>query len=198
MSNAGHQVQTSEHPDFLPSLIRAMEDPRTRFARHAYDTQEALIRQLDLKAGAMIGMLAILLTATLSMAVDISHLLHFWGKGAVTSWTFVICGGASAIGFFWTAYWVQGTIRPRSGNPKLGHIYHEDIVLHGSPDAFHAFLQQSSDADLLKSLTSSVYALSLIVKDKIAALNKAHIPTLLTIAFWIPTTFLLVYISSWR
>jgi hypothetical protein len=200
MSKADDHSHPINQTELLPSFIRAMEDPRTRFARHVYDSQQALIRQLDLKAGAMIGILALLLTTTVGMAKDISPLLVWWGKGTVTSWAFVASAAIFGIGFFWTACWVQATILPRPGHlrPTPGHMYAEEIILHADSEAFHASLTSSSDDDLLRSLTFNIYELSQIAKAKIVALHKANLPTVVTLASWIVTSFLLFYISSWR
>lgn len=200
MSKAEDHFHSSNQDQLLPSFIRAMEDPRTRFARHVYDSQQALIRQLDLKAGAMIGILALLLTTTVGMAKDISPLLVWWGKGAITSWAFVAFAAIFCIGFVWTACWVQATILPRPGHirPAPGHMYAEEIILHADFEAFHASLTSSSDDDLLKSLTFNIYELSQIAKAKIVALHKANFPTIVSLVSWIVTSALLFYVSSWR
>jgi hypothetical protein len=193
------EVPTAELPTAKPEPLELCSQA-IRFTRHVYDTQQAVIRQLDVKAGVMFGILALLLTTTLSLAKDVPPKLHMAGKGSVTSWAFAISIFVFLSGFFWTACWVQATILPRHGKLKTrpGHMYALEILKHSDAAAFHSSIAGTSSKEFLESLTYNIYMLSGIADEKMKALRRAHLPIFLSLGAWIVSTILTLYISSWK
>ena len=85
------------------------------FARHNYDNQQALIRQLDVKAGVFITLLVFLATGVLPGARDVSAKLHWSGKGALTSWIYVATGLVLVVGFLATVLSASNELFAREG-----------------------------------------------------------------------------------
>src|SRR5882672_7446369 len=107
------------------------------FARHSYDNQQAIIRQLDTKAGVFIALLVFLVTEAIPLARDVSAKLQWVGRGSVSSWLYVGSAVFLAIGFIATAIYVQRVIRPRGSEYATGSaglMFANDILRHGSPE----------------------------------------------------------------
>ena len=110
--------------------------PQIEFARHVYDNQQAIIRQLDVKAGVFVTLLVFLASGALPLARDIGLKLVWTGKGAITSWIYVSSGVILAIGFVGTALCVQRVIRPRGsefGPLSAGLMFAPEILCHKGP-----------------------------------------------------------------
>ncbi len=170
------------------------------FARHNYDNQQALIRQLDVKAGVFITLLVFLATGVLPGARDVSAKLHWSGKGALTSWIYVAAGLVLVVGFLATAVCVQRVIRPRGSEHRglsSGLMFASDILSHGDPERYHAETENMSEQALLKNLTAEIFQLSAIVKHKTDALRLARWPTMISFIAWAINCVVGAYILTW-
>src|SRR4051812_35121946 len=97
-----------------PKSLRA----QIEFAQHNYENQQALIRQLDVKAGVFVTLLVFLATSALPGAKDIILKLHWSGRGVFTSVVYVATGVILIFGFLATAVCVQRVIRPRASEHR--------------------------------------------------------------------------------
>src|SRR5437763_10294584 len=125
---------------------------RLAFARYNYDTQQAIIRQLDTKAAAFITLLVFLATTTLSMSRDVCTRIHWSGRGSVTSWSYFVSILALVTGFVFTAICVIRVIRPRGSehtNISNGLMFAVDILKYGEPNKYHVALEGATDEILL-------------------------------------------------
>jgi hypothetical protein len=187
----------AQQPALIPSKSL---DLQIDFARHSYDNQQAIIRQLDAKAGVFITLLVFLATGTLSVAKDVSTKLHWSGSGAVTSWIYIGTGVLLVLAFLITAWSVQRVIRPRGSEHKSlsrGLMFAADILKHGDPERFHSEMEDVSEPALLKSLTGEIFQLSAIVQQKTAALRFARWPTMTCFAAWALNSIAAIYILTW-
>lgn len=176
-------------------------EEQLKFARHHYENLQAIIRQIDTKAGVFITLLVFLATSTFPFVKDLSEKLHWAGKGAVTSWALVATCIVQVVGLLATAVFVHHVVRPRGSERaslSAGLMFWQDILSHSDTERYHAVVEAATQNVLLKSMTSEMFQLSLIIKRKTDALNIARIPTFISFAGWGVCTLLSVYISTWK
>ncbi len=183
-----------------PPIQAAPSEHHHNFSRHVYDTHQAIIRQLDTKAGVMVGVLTLLYAGLLPLLKDIPSKLHFCGHGSITSWLFLLSASVATITFLWTAWCVQNVIIPRNGTEALpqGLMYSRQILRHGSPKAYSAAVLNTQADDVLGHMTENIYHLSIIQAQKMTALDNTHWPIRISLLTWATTTVLTLCISSWK
>jgi hypothetical protein len=170
------------------------------FAQHVYDNQQAIIRQLDVKAGVFVSLLVFLAIGALPIARDVSTKLHWTGRGALTSWSYAGSGLILVVGFLATAVCVQRVIRPRASEHtslSTGLIFAPDILSHGDPEKYHDATEHATEQTLLKNLTVQIFQLSAIVQRKTDALRLARWPTMISFLAWAVNTATGAYILTW-
>jgi hypothetical protein len=166
------------------------------FARQVYDTHQAVIRQLDTKAGVMIGVLTLLLAGLVPLTKDAASKLDFSGKCGIADSAFVVAGFLLILSFLRTAWCVQNVIIPRHGadKPAPGLMYAAQILQLSKAQFQEALIDKSSE-ELLAELGDNIYQLSKIEGEKMAALTSAHWPIILSLVFWSLTSVLALYLS---
>lgn len=183
-----------------PSIQVAPSEHHHNFSRHVYDTHQAIIRQLDTKAGVMVGVLTLLYAGLLPLLKDVPSKLHFYGHGSITSSLFLSAAFIATIAFLWTAWCVQNVIIPRNGTNALpkGLMYSRQILCHESPEEYCAAVLETQADDVLGHMTKNIYQLSIIQNQKMTALDNTHWPIRISLLAWAATTILTLCISSWK
>jgi len=175
--------------------------PQIEFAKQNYENQQNIIRHLDVKAGVFITALAFFVMNAPVAGHDAIAKLRWSGGGSFSSFVFLISGLALVFSFLVAALCVQRVIRVRgfkdSGNTH-GLLFANDILKFGNADQYYAANEEATEQDLLRTYTTQVFLLSMIVRDKAAALGLTRWPTAVCFAAWVLNVGTALYISSWR
>lgn len=176
-----------------------LSDRHFDFLREVYDTHQTLIRQLDTKAGVMVGILTLLLVGLLPLAKGVPSKLHLSGCGAVTSWGFVISAVIFISGFLVTTWLAQMVILPRHGTTgaDLGLMYGIQILRYKDKNEYYRALISVRPSDLLEHMADNIFQLSTIESEKIKSLSQAHWPILISLVAWSVNAVLIIYVSTW-
>jgi hypothetical protein len=190
----------SSEPSKPPSTESEPSARHFEFVRQTYDTHQSIIRQLDAKAGVMIGVLTLLLAGLLPLTKDVPSKLCLTGKGAPTSYCFLLAAITFVISFLLTAWNVQNVIIPRHGTSQSerGLMYALQILRHEHKANYHEALAATTSATLFEHMAHNIFELSAIEQQKMKALSKAHWPIIVSLFSWSATAILTIYISSWR
>lgn len=170
-------------------------------AHFSHDNMQAIVRQLDTKAGVFITLLVFLATGILPLAKDVCAKLHWSGPGAVSSWAYFISALVLVGGLVATAVAVQGVIRPRGSERKgviHGISFSRDILDHRAPEFYHEVTAQMTEDVLLHTLNTQNVQLSRIVQRKTDALQIARWPTMISFVAWALNCAVSFYILTWR
>jgi hypothetical protein len=185
------------HAASMPMPVRQ----QIEFARHNYDNQQAIIRQLDTKAGVFITILVVLLSAATPSIRDVAAKVVWHGRGAISSWLFAGSGIILVSGLLMTAICVQRVIRPRASEYQSlssGLMFGEDVLAHADPERYHEATRMADEGTLLQNLTMQIFQLSAIARRKRDALNVALWPTVLSFLAWAVHALFGAYILTWR
>jgi hypothetical protein len=169
------------------------------FARHVYDTQQALIRQLDTKAGVFITLLVFLATTMILVAKDVCARIQWSGRGAISSWLYIASAVIVVLAFVGTAIGVGKVIRARGlKEAKVGLMFAHDILKHGGHQQYTAALVATTDRNLLETLAQQVFELSSIFQKKSDAFRSAQARALAAFIAWGVNSLVSVYMLTWR
>ena len=186
----------------MEQMLGAMPSKsRAAFVRHTHDTQQAIIRQIDAKAGMFITLLVFMLIGLAPVARDVVTKLHWHGKGAMTSWLYVASGALFVLSVLITAWRVYDVIRPRGYSDRElagGLVFADALLIHPGHQAYANAVMNTTDNLLLINSIGQIYQLSEILKEKIDALNRAGWPVLLAFTSWTLNTVISIYVFTWR
>lgn len=174
---------------------------RREFARYGYENLQAIIRQLDIKAGAFITLLIILTTGALPWLKEVSAKLQWDGRGAITSWIYAVSLASVVLGLLATAACLHRVIRPRGSIHKTvtkGLMFAEDIIQHETPDKYYEAIRTCSEETFCHTLSSEMFQLSAIIIAKKEALGVALWPTTFSFIAWAVNTLAAAYILTWK
>jgi Family of unknown function (DUF5706) len=184
-----------------PTIILKNLSAQIEFAKHNYEDQQNIIRHLDVKAGVFITALAFFVMNAPVAGRDVIGKLRWSGPGSVSSTVYVVSGLALVCSFLAAALCIQRVIRVRgfkTSSDSPGLLFANDILKFENADQFNAATEMATEEDLLRTYTTQIYTLCMIVRQKAKALGTARWPTGVCFVAWVVNVGTALYIASWK
>ena len=181
--------------------VKAEGNQQLAVAHHTFDTQQDIIRHLDTKAGVFIVLIVFLLTGLLPIVKDVAIHLVWHGKGAHTSWLYLLSGGGAVAAFLVTVWCVHNVIRPRGSSYRglsCKYSFAEGPLDDEVDDNLDPNDLAPHDNALLRDLIVQIQQLRSILKEKTDALEIAKWPIFACFGCWAINIIVSVYILTWK
>jgi hypothetical protein len=148
-----------------------------QFARHNFDSHQALIRSSDTKAGVTLTVMVFLAASALQVSKDATGNLHLQPcLVAAGSALFILAALGLLVSLLWSFVVVHRVLRPRGARytvPQKGRelMWQEHVLLHENNETYFLAVSASSPELILRNLTDQVFELAHISSEKMRALT---------------------------
>jgi len=159
-----------------------------QFARHNFDSLQALIRASDNKAGVTVTIMIFLAASALQISKDAMGKLHLHPcLAALSSVAFVLASCGLLVSVLFSLLAVHRVLRPRGARYRNGQkgrdlMWQEHVLLHENNEVYFSAVQAASPDLILRNLTDQVFELAHISKEKMGALTRTR--WLVWVGFW--------------
>lgn len=178
---------------------------RLGFARHVFDNYQALIRSVDTKAGALLGLALFFAASVFPISKDaVAHVSLRTLAFALTSSVFLLSGAAFVLLFLSLMNVLGHIVKPRgarfysNGSKTENLIWQEHIIKHSDNSSYFAAVSTVAPNVTLRNLTDQIFELAHISTEKMSAIN-AGFRLLRYLAFsWITNVISGLALIGWK
>jgi hypothetical protein len=166
-------------------------DRQIEFARHNFESHQAIIRASDAKAGVLVTVMFFLAASSLPVSRDAIGKLRWSSPGvAIVSSLLVLSIIGLVLAVVWSLVAAQRVLKPRWGSryktPQKDRdlMWQDHVLLHATSQEYGAAVRAASDDLILQNLTDQVFELAEISKIKMDALYEARWAVYLAFCCW--------------
>jgi hypothetical protein len=166
-------------------------DRQIEFARHNFDSHQAIIRASDAKAGVLVTLMFFLAASSLPVSKDAIGKLQWSSPGvSIVSSLLVLSITGLLVAVVWSLVAAQRVLKPRWGShyatPQKGRdlLWQDHVLLHATGQDYGAAVGAASGELILQNLTHQVFELAYISKIKMDALHGARWAVYLAFCSW--------------
>lgn len=191
-------------PDNTQTSVAEHIQEKIGFARHVFDNYQALIRSVDTKAGALLGLALFFAASVFPISKEAVGRVSL-GTAALglVSTVFVLSNACFFLFFLSLISAVGRVIKPRGArfyknvNEEAHLIWQEHIINYGDNASYFNAVSAATPNIILRNLTDQGFELANISKEKMGAINTGFIRLSWLALSWILNVILGLILVGW-